>query len=105
MKLYTLGGKFVKNENIIPVDFTGISEYINGTKHWYTNGKYHRVDGPACEWYDGEKRWFVNGRLHRFDGPAVEWCNGDKQWFVDGKEVTKEQHNLLVSIMKLKGFL
>ena len=25
--------------------------YPNGTKRWYKNGKRHREDGPAQEWY------------------------------------------------------
>ena len=33
-----------------------------GTKFWIQNGRYHREDGPAIEWYDGTKEWFLNGR-------------------------------------------
>ena len=34
----------------------------NGTKHWYLNGKRHRVDGPAVEWSGGRKEWHLNGK-------------------------------------------
>ena len=27
---------------------------------------------------DGDKEWFFNGKLHREDGPAIEYFNGDK---------------------------
>ena len=35
--------------------------YNDGTKFWSLNGKYHREDGPAIEWYDGDKNWYLNG--------------------------------------------
>ena len=60
-------------------------EYANGNKSWFLNGKLHRVDGPACEDVDGDKVWYLNGNLHRVDGPAAEKANGDKQWWLNGK--------------------
>jgi len=33
----------------------------NGDKHWYLDGKFHRVDGPACEYADGSKLWYLDG--------------------------------------------
>ena len=56
-----------------------------GTKRWYKNGKFHREDGPAIEWYDGDKEWYINGQLHREDGAANEWLNGDKRWWIKGQ--------------------
>lgn len=26
---------------------------------YYINGKFHRIDGHACEWYDGSKEWCI----------------------------------------------
>ena len=60
-------------------------EYANGTKCWYVNGKRHRIDGPAIEWADGYKAWYQNNRRHRIDGPAREYANGDKFWYVNGE--------------------
>ena len=34
----------------------------NGNKFWYLNGKRHREDGPACEYFDGDKFWYLNGK-------------------------------------------
>ena len=127
-KLYTLGNEFIKEVSQSPVNFTGIIEYSNGAKEWFVDGKRHRTDDPACEYSDGSKHWFVDGKQHRTDGPASEYSNGSKHWyvdgklrrtdgpaseysngskywFVDGKQVTKEQHDLLFGIMKLKGLL
>lgn len=80
MELYTINNIFIKATDRFPPNFTGIAEWIGGIKIWYIDGKRHRIDGPAFECSSGHKRWFVNG-----------------------KEVAEEQHNLLASIMKLKG--
>jgi hypothetical protein len=29
------------------------------------NGKRHRIDGPASEYSDGTKEWWINGRLQK----------------------------------------
>ena len=99
----------------IPENYTGIAEYPNGTKRWYLNGEYHRIDGPAIEhsngtkqWClkgklhrtdgpavegsDGTKRWYLNGERHRTDGPAAEYPNGTKYWYLNYKQYTKEEH-------------
>jgi hypothetical protein len=60
-----------------------------GTKRWYLDDKYHRVDGPALEYTDGSKEWYLNGKLHRTDGPAVDWVNGEKSWWLNNKEYTE----------------
>ncbi|MDP2696412.1 MAG: hypothetical protein Q8O87_04180 [bacterium] len=57
---------------------------------WWLNGKLHREDGPAVEWYYGTKEWYINGKRHREDGPAKEWPDGSKSWFLNGEEFTKE---------------
>jgi hypothetical protein len=75
----------IRDLSELPTDFTGIAELTNGEKHWYLNGKLHRVDGPAWEGADGSKEWFLNGKLHREDGPAIEYPNGSKQWYLNGQ--------------------
>ena len=47
-----------------------MSEYeidVPGTKRWLQNGKKHREDGPALEYYFGEKQWWVNGNKYTED--------------------------------------
>jgi hypothetical protein len=58
---------------------------VDGNKHWFLNGKHHRVDGPAIEWATGTKEWYLSGKHHRVDGPAIEHINGRKDWFLNGK--------------------
>ena len=43
----------------IPENFTGVAEYSNGNKHWYKEGRLHRIDGPACEYSGGNKYWYI----------------------------------------------
>ena len=57
---------------------------INGTKHWYLDGKLHREDGPAIEYVIGHKEWWLNDRLHREDGPAIKCVNGSEFWYLNG---------------------
>jgi len=63
----------------------GLITRPDGSKAWYLNGKYHRVDGPAYERPDGHKEWWLNGQLHREDGPAYECSDGSKAWYLNGK--------------------
>jgi hypothetical protein len=66
-------------------------EWANGSKEWYLNGKLHRVDGPAVENADGYKAWYLNDQLHRTDGPAIENANGYKAWWLNGEELNMEK--------------
>lgn len=64
-------------------------DYFN--LEWYKDGQYHRLFGPAVEYFDGDRWCFVNGILHRLSRPTVEYVNGDQAWYIDGKFCTKEQ--------------
>ena len=37
-----------------------------GTKRWFKDGKRHRLDGPAVEWFDGTKEWHQNDKRRRW---------------------------------------
>ena len=80
-------------------------EWANGSKEWYINGVWHREDGPARIGVSGSKAWMINGKLHREDGPAVEHANGYKSWWFDNKEFTEEEHKGKVRSKKLDSFL
>lgn len=67
-----------------------VDEY--GTKWWYLNGKYHRVNGPAIEWANGSTEWYFNDRRHRVNGPAIEYVNGDKYWYLYNKEYSESAY-------------
>lgn len=65
-------------------------EFFRGGKLWYINGKLHREDGPAAEYSGGRKEWRINDLRHREDGPAVITESGEESWYLKGEEVTKE---------------
>lgn len=75
----------LKNNELIPEYYTGIVEWEPGTKCWFKEGKRHRIDGPANEYFDGSKEWWIEGKLHRIDSPAVEYADGTKEWYKEGK--------------------
>ena len=55
-------------------------------RYWLNSeGKTHRDDGPAFEYFDWDRYWYINNKLHREDGPAVGNSSGIIQWFKDGK--------------------
>jgi hypothetical protein len=74
-----------------------------GHKRWINNEhkKFHREDGPACEYNDGSKTWFLKGRLHRLDGPAKDWADGTKMWYVDGQQYSEKQFPIAVIMFLL----
>ena len=77
-------------------------EYADGGREWYLNGERHREDGlPAVEYSDGHREWWVNGKRHREDGPAYEGYGGDKNWYLNDKEMTEEEHRIIVNEMKI----
>lgn len=60
-------------------------EYFDGTKKWFYHGKLHRDnDAPAIEYSDGTNVWYQNGQLHRINGPAIAFSNGSTLWYQHG---------------------
>lgn len=108
-KLYTIDGQFIKETDLLyPIisSFSGMIEYPNGSKEWVLNGVRHRDnDKPAIESIDGHKEWWVNMKRHRIGGPAVIYCDGQKYWYINHTESSKEEHDLLCNIMKIKGLI
>jgi hypothetical protein len=54
---------------------------------------------------DGNEYWSKNGKYHRIGGPSISYKDGRKFWHIDGKSVTKQEHDLLYLLLKLKGLL
>jgi hypothetical protein len=67
------------------------TEYANGNREWYLDGKLHREDGPAVEYASGSRYWYLNGKLHREDGPAVEGIDGSRRWWINDVKYTEEE--------------
>jgi hypothetical protein len=53
----------------------------------------------------GIKFHYENGGLHLIGGPAYIGADGTKEYWIRNKKVTKEEHDLLYNMMKLKGLI
>ena len=58
--------------------------YANGDQFWYQNGLLYRTDGPAVIYTSGTQWWYQNNIIHRIDGPAVIYYNGTQWWYQNG---------------------
>ena len=59
-------------------------------RYFNLNGKLHRIEKPAIEFYDGRKWWIENGKEHRLDGPAYIY-NSYKNYWINDKNYTKKE--------------
>ncbi len=64
-----------------------VNNVLSHATEWFINGKYHRVNGPACEYTDGTKLWYYDGELHRTGGPAIQRPDGSNSWYRYGYRV------------------
>jgi hypothetical protein len=77
-----------------------------GDKRWrLPSGDLHREDGPACEYVNGSRHWYINGKHHREDGPAIELRNGTKYWYLNGIEYSEQEYKYEMRCIKLNKLL
>jgi len=68
-------------------------------------GRRHSFDDkPAVECGNGDKHWYKNGKHHRLDGPASEYSNGNKYWHYEGKYIKCGSTEEFLKIINLKAF-
>ena len=79
-------------------------DYFNGTKFWLQNGEFYRIDGPTIEYADGSIAWYQNDLCHRLDGPAKEWTDGYKEWWFEGEFIECNSQEEFERLIKLKLF-
>ena len=84
--------------------FINPNNFGNGALEWFIDGKRHREDGPAIEYYNGNKEWFLNDELHRVDGPAIECASGAKGWYYHGLYINCSSQEEFEKLLKLKAF-
>jgi hypothetical protein len=75
-------------------------ENAAGEKFWFHNGQRHRLDGPAVEHPDGRREWYQNGLLHRLDGPAIERPDGYRAWYINDWNLTEAEWQQAVASME-----
>lgn len=80
-----------------------IVKYEDHIEYYDAEGRLHRLDGPAVEYYSnievdipGPKAWYKHGLFHRTDGPAIEYSNGDVEYWVDGLKYSQAGFNIRV---------
>lgn len=90
-------------------DFVGFCYVVSYKTHcWLTKNRIlHNEHGPAVVCDDGTKAWLINGRRHRIDGPAVEWFDGRKEYCLFHSGYTEHEYwsHPLVLEYKLKHIL
>jgi len=67
--------------------FTGVIEFSDGLKQWIKEGKLHREDGPAAEYFGGYKEYF----------------GGYKEWFLEGKQYSEINLNDYIILDEYEG--
>ena len=105
-KWYNNKGK-LHRDNDLPAQIWYKEDVTLIEKHWFQNGKKHRIGGPATIWYDRkgnieEECWYQYGKKHRINGPAEIWYYedgsiGGKYWHLNGEEYNENDY-----IQKLK---
>jgi len=61
---------------------------VYGVEVWRdSEGRYHRIDGPAWVCPNGYTAWWVHGEPHREGGPAIVWPNGTMAWYLRGERL------------------
>ena len=74
--------------------------YPSGAQEWYQNGKLHRIGGPAIIWANGFLEWWQNGQRHREDGPAVVGPTGVKEWYLLDIKYTRQEYYRQLAILR-----
>lgn len=90
-QLHRIGGPAIENES--------------GACYYFVNGERHREDGPACINRNGTVEYWQFGKLHRIGGPAITCNSSLEHYYISGRCVSKEGHDLLFDIMKIKGLI
>jgi hypothetical protein len=85
-----------------------LRRYNNGRieeiKKWYQHGEYHRVGGPAINWFDEDSAYYQNGILHRLDGPALDYVKF-KEWWINGECIQCKDNEEFLRIVKMRSLL
>lgn len=81
----------------IPIRYTGIILRDDGDVEWYSNGLFHRTDGPAWLHADGKQDWYFKDNTHRMDGPAMIWPDGYLIYKIHAKTIRETSTILIVT--------
>lgn len=81
------------------------------SREWHENGRVHRLDGPAREFYyqSGQLKsceWYIGNQRHRETGPAVEYFSKDGRrtgatYYLNGNLILKAEFKRHLALQKL----
>ena len=81
-----LKSRFARTEIVFLYNLCLLNSFINKNirkkmeVYQDSEGRYHRVDGPAVIWPSGQQEWWVNGKRHRENDPAYIGADGSQEW-------------------------
>jgi hypothetical protein len=59
----------------------------NYIAYYDSEGKLHKEDGPAVDYFGVFKAWYKHGKLHRVGLPAVEYVEFDDEYWEEGVRI------------------
>lgn len=93
----------------ITINEVKYDEPISRTKLWVI-GKVHRSNGPSIILNKQTLEYHQDGKRHRLDGPAIQWWDdttqdysGKEKWFIKGKRLSLDKIRLLKVWLGLKS--
>jgi hypothetical protein len=83
-----------------------------GETEWYDNGHLKYM----IDVFDNKFHYNSDGKYHRLDGPAVEWdsnfaamfsqdISNIKEWYIEGEQIDCKDNEEFLRIVKMKEFL
>ena len=87
-------------------EYKDLDKYKLGDLIYYCK-KYtkqiHNPYGAAIINEDGTKYYFIENKYHRLDGPAIIYYNSEEKYFINGQFLTKEEFELHPERLKFLG--
>ena len=76
--------------------FTNAMYWFECKALFYKGFKEHRINGPSSIFKDGNEHWYQDGKFHRLDGPAVIGAHNNysrNEWYIEGIEYSEDEFN------------
>ena len=73
-------------------EYDDLDKYKNNIVWYCKKGTmiWHNPYGPACISDDGSKYYWIEDKYHRLDGPARIFKSGYEQYWINGRQLSKE---------------
>lgn len=71
-----------------------------GSKWWWYNGQFHRVNGPAIVWYDGYQSHYYNIPKVPASSQIVKRGNRICEFWLNDRRVSEYEHMMLTGAIR-----